>query len=67
VARVMGEEPVERPNPKSHLGLTFIAAAIIRLNLPETASLSSVSFGGLSITHLDALVYPNSSISEIMP
>jgi hypothetical protein len=67
----IGDEPVERPNAKNHPGLTLIAAAIIRLNSTETASLSPVSFGGLSITRLHApRVYnrsPNSSISEIMP
>jgi hypothetical protein len=51
--------------------MTLIAAAIIRLNSIETASVSPVSFGGLSITRLHApRVYnrsPNSSISEIMP
>jgi len=32
-----------------------LSVAIIRLNLPETTSLSPVSFGGLSITRLHGL------------
>jgi hypothetical protein len=67
----IGDESVELPNAKNHLRMTLIAAAIIRLNSIETASVSPVSFGGLSITRLHApRVYnrsPNSCISEIMP
>jgi hypothetical protein len=67
----IGEETVERPNAKDDTRLTLIAAAIIRLNSTETASLLPVSFGGPSITRLRApRVYnrnPNSSISETMP
>ena len=65
------EKPVERPNAKNDPRLTLIAAAIIRLNSTDTASLSPVSFGGPLISRLHApRVYnrnPNSSISKIMP
>jgi hypothetical protein len=69
--RFIGDEQVERPNAKNSLGLTLIAAAIIRLNSSETASLSPVSFAGCrSLAPTSPRVYsgkPNSSISEIMP
>jgi hypothetical protein len=31
VVRFIGDEQVERPNAKNHLGLTLIATAVIRL------------------------------------